>query len=88
MNIVEILKNIPKGTRLWSPVYEVCTFVKIVDERGKEYPINCKIKDTNGNVHHILYTADGRRHVYVESIEPECVLFPSRKTEISQRSIK
>lgn len=40
MNIAEILKKCPKGTKLYSPVYGEVEFVEVVDNRD-DYYISC-----------------------------------------------
>ena len=32
LNLVEILKDAPKGTKLWSPICGYCEFLKIVND--------------------------------------------------------
>lgn len=70
MNIAEILKKCPKGTKLYSPVYGEVAFIE-VNDRGK-YPIVCM--DKRGAYE--PFASDGR----LLSILPdtECVLFPSK----------
>lgn len=70
MNIAEILKHCPKGTRLYSTIYGEVV-LKHVDNSGK-YPINC-IKN-NGLP--VLFTSDGR--LFYGYPDDECVLFPSK----------
>ena len=69
MNIANLLKYCPKGTKLYSTVFGEVTFDRI--DMNKEYPILVyKIDDT-----HILFDEEGR---YVKYYNSECVLFPSK----------
>lgn len=71
MNIAEILKDCPSGTRLYSPIYGELSLeiVQSFDERC--YPIHCRIIK-NGNV--VSFTKDGRSY----SLDAEPTLFPSK----------
>ena len=86
LNLVEILKNVPKGTRLWSPVIGDCTFVEIdennkIDEdkkigEGEEsYPIRCSTLNENDEW---TFGSDGSFTNYDSA---ECVLFPSKENK-------
>lgn len=68
LNLVEILKDCPKGTKLYSPVFGEVKFESINDIIG---PI---IVTTNtGNAEY--FTADGKMYTYYNG---ECLLFPSK----------
>lgn len=67
LNLVEILKDCPKGTKLWSPVFGEIKLIEIIKE-DPEYPIRCK--------GYIRFTAKGRYTLYEDA---ECVLFPSKE---------
>ena len=71
LNLVEILKNVPKGTKLWSPLLGECEFVKVV----KDYPspIICK---KPGQRCSWYFKSNGR---FVNYDDSECVLFPSKE---------
>lgn len=70
MNIAEILKNCPKGTRLYSPIFGELNF-EFVNENAR-FPIICTAID--GDVP--LFTCDGK---YLDRYtNTECVLFPSK----------
>ena len=72
LNLVEILKDCPKGTKLYSPIYGDVEFVKIFREEDVIYPIKIKSsKSTTDN-----FTKDGK--IYAE-YKGECMLFPSRE---------
>lgn len=44
LNLVEILKDAPKGTKLWSPLCGECELVAVKEENCS-YPILCKTSD-------------------------------------------
>ena len=68
LNLVEILKDCPEGTKLYSPIYGDVEFVRIED-RNRTYPIQVKSKDE-----FFCFTAQGKRYE-----QGECLLFPSRE---------
>ena len=70
LNLVEILKDRPKGTKLYSTVFGEVKFMGI--EENATYPIIVKVNDENFE----SFTADGRMIGYFDS---ECLLFPSRE---------
>ena len=70
LNLVEILKDCPKGTKLYSTVFGEVEFKCI--EKNASYPIIVKVNDENSE----SFTADGRMIVYFDG---ECVLFPSKE---------
>lgn len=72
LNLVEILKDCPKGTKLYSPVCGECV---LGDIEGDCYPIRVTfIKGSKEDFCH--FTKEGR---YFENVESsECVLFPSK----------
>ena len=72
LNLVEILKDCPKGTKLYSPVYEYVELVSVSLVEVAKYPI--EIKDRYGVSDGI--TKDGR--IY-EEFNGECMLFPSKE---------
>lgn len=69
MNIAEILKDCPRGTRLYSPIYGELSLVSV--KTGMLYPIFCRIK-RNGNT--VSYTEDGKNYTK----DAEHTLFPSK----------
>ena len=73
LNLVEILKNAPKGTKLWSPVIGDCEFVEIV--KGYPSPIRCK-KPGEKCFWHFR-----RNGSFVDCDGAECVLFPSKENK-------
>lgn len=70
LNLVEILKDCPKGTKLYSNLYGEVEIDRI--ENGKDYPVKfVKSDGTLGTV-----TAQGLTIAYFDG---ECTLFPSRE---------
>ena len=70
LNLVEILKDCPKGTKLYSIVLgevELCAV-----EYNNTYPI-C-VKDNIGNT--VWLTSNGK---FIKTFGGECVLFPSKE---------
>lgn len=70
LNLVEILKDCPEGTELYSTIFGEVTFDKI--EEDQEYPIIFTIN--NGGVT-IPVASDGR---HLLDYNGDCTLFPSR----------
>lgn len=68
-NIAEILKNAPKGLKLYSPVFGEAEFVEVSKKRGVW---NIKVKDINGCIH---YFDECGRYSNIG----DCVLFPSKE---------
>ena len=71
LNLVEILKDCPKGISLYSPVFEYVELVSVSLVEDDKYPI--KIKNRYGTTDGI--TKDGR---IWEDFHGECMLFPSK----------
>ena len=69
LNLVEILKNCPKGTKLYSPIYGDVELVKV--SQFVEYPIEVKLSDNSFD----SFSNDGRINVEYSG---ECLLFPSK----------
>ena len=71
LNLVEILKDCPQGTKLYSLIYGDVELVNVLRGEDVEYPIEVKLDNnlietfTNGG--RLLVNYDG-----------ECVLFPSK----------
>ena len=80
LNLVEILKDCPEGTKLYSPVYgdvELEKVIQVEDDflssiEDDIYPI--KIKLNNNSLDN--FTKDGRMFV---DYNGECMLFPSKE---------
>lgn len=71
LNLVEILKDCPQGTKLYSTIYGDVKFIR-VNQNDDVYPIEIKLSDDSI----ISVTTDGRLCKYYNG---ECVLFPSRE---------
>lgn len=71
LNLVEILKDCPKGTKLYSPIYGDVELVNVLQNEGAKYPIEIKL---NNNLIE-TFTNGGR---LVVDYNGECVLFPSK----------
>ena len=70
IDLTKILKDCPKGTKLYSTVYGVVRFDEI--DKDKTYPISFKVTaDSFSTV-----TSDGRRF---RIFDGECTLFPSKE---------
>ena len=69
LNLVEILKDCPEGTKLYSPVFGEVEFESINDIIG---PI--VVTTNTGNTE--CFTADGKMYTYYNG---ECLLFPSKE---------
>lgn len=72
LNLVEILKDAPKGTKLWSPLCGECELVAV--EENYTYPILCKASDGK----EINFTKLGKYYSILFK-NGECVLFPSKE---------
>lgn len=71
INIAEILRDMPKGTKLYSPIFGKVTLECCEDSDGR-YPIKTTVSDTSSE----SFTPQG---TYFESFEgAEITLFPSR----------
>lgn len=71
LNLVEILKDCPEGTKLYSTIYGDVEFIRVNQNDAVYYPIEIKLSDDSIN----SVTTDGRLCEYYNG---ECVLFPSR----------
>lgn len=70
MNIAEILKDCPKGTKFYSTVYGDVYLVEVRTNSG--YPIVVKASDNM----HKSFTSNGK---LLNSFNGECTLFPSKE---------
>lgn len=70
MNIAEILKDCPIGTKLYSPVLGEVELTKV--DYDEEYSITCTTK----NGVYGLFTRDGL--LFFDYSDTECMLFPSK----------
>lgn len=65
MNIAEILKDAPRGTKLYSPIFGDVILNKV-------NKFNIEVLDIANNIQHFIYTG-------LYNINGECMLFPSRE---------
>lgn len=72
LNLVEILKDAPQGTKLWSPIIGECELVEVNENRI--FPIKCKALDNN----FWRFYSDGRFAIYEGA---KCILFPSEENK-------
>lgn len=73
INIAEILRDMPKGTKLYSPLFGKC---ELADINNSKYPIDIKAQGVNG-AGVPDFTENGR---FIDGFEDaECLLFPSAK---------
>ncbi len=72
INLVNILKYCPKGTKLYSPVFGEVIFKEISNSDN----ILCKVTKDSGNITTTSFTYIGC--YYYEFPSAECVLFPSK----------
>ena len=70
LNLVEILKDCPTGTKFYTPVWGEVSFEKIVD--GEVYTIEI---NTGSGYNYYHLTKEG---CYIKSDDAECVIFPSK----------
>ena len=71
LNLVEILKDCPKGTKLYSTAFGDVHFYRISD--NEEYPIGIAVA---GNSGYRTLTCDGKLW---RDYGSECILFPSKE---------
>lgn len=73
INIAEILRDMPKGTKLYSPLFGECECIEVINSK---YPIVIKAQSVNGaGVEY--FTKNGR---FIDGFEgATCLLFPSAK---------
>ena len=76
INLVEILKNAPMGTKLWSPLCGECSLYRV--DMSSEVPIIVEVKRDENNEDCILrFAANGKYFNRLTSAE--CLLFPSKQ---------
>ena len=71
IDLTKILKDCPKGTKLYSPVFGDVEFVRVYQNDSVDFPIEFKLSDESLN----SVTTDGRLY---EEFNGECILFPSK----------
>ena len=67
IDLTKILKDCPKGTKFYSPIFGVVDFKEI---RGDKYPII-----TKSGIYNPAFTEKG---FYYDDVDVECLLFPSK----------
>ena len=72
LNLVEILKDCPSGTKLYSPVYGDVELEKVHLINKPDYPIEIRLSNNSLD----NFATDGR---LFEEYNGECMLFPSRE---------
>lgn len=72
LNLVEILKDCPEGTKLYSPIYGDVELEEVHLINKPDYPIEVKLSNNSLD----SFTLDGR--LFAE-YNGECMLFPSRE---------
>lgn len=72
LNLVEILKDCPKGTKLYSLIYGNVELEKISNDENDKYPIFIRLHANTID----CVAKDGR---YIGNYDGECVLFPSKE---------
>lgn len=77
LNLVEILKDCPRGTKLYSTIYGEVAFegIHIDTDYKTDYPITFKYKDEDGYDSIETTTIDGKQVCFTNG---ECTLFPSK----------
>ena len=74
LNLVEILKDCPKGTKLYTPIWGEVVLIKVRKNKDCPYPICI---NTNAASSYTYLAKDGRYLINRE--ESECILFPSKE---------
>lgn len=74
INLVEILKDAPKGTKLWSPMFGDCYFEEY-QKRESTYPLIVRFTNHHKETDYRSLSVYGKA---VEVDSAECVIFPSK----------
>ena len=75
IDLTKILKDCPKGTRLYSPIFGVVIFERIAD-KSEIYPIKAKYYSTKYHrIDEVSFTKEG---LFLNMTDTECILFCSR----------
>lgn len=74
INLVEILRDCPDGTKLYSTLHGEVVFKYITEDHM--FPILVDYSDVDGNTSKTCFTKDGK---FLYSANGECVLFPSEE---------
>ena len=79
LNLAEILKDCPKGTRLYSPMFGNVELVKVHPCETKDFPILIKTKPANTERQGRCFSFAANGTYYGGLEDTECLLFPSKK---------
>ena len=77
LNLVEILKDCPEGTKLYSPAYGDVELVNVSQDKGTLYPILIKIPSNSADTFTCERSFDKDGRIFAD-YSGECLLFPSR----------
>lgn len=77
LNLVEILKDCPEGTKLYSPAYGDVELVNVSQDKGTLYPILIKIPSNSAYTFTCDRSFDKYGRIFAD-YSGECLLFPSR----------
>lgn len=72
LNLIEILKDCPEGTKLYSPIYGDVELIQVHPNSSSDYQIEIRLSnDVTDEL-----TRDGR---FYKEFDGECMLFPSKE---------
>ena len=77
LNLVEILKDASKGTKLWSPLCGECILDDIDTSMTSVAPICVEVKGNEKYLDSMLFFA-ANGHYFTRFDDGECLLFPSK----------
>ena len=77
LNLVEILKDCPEGTKLYSPTYGDVELVNVSQDKGTLYPITIKIPSNSTGTFTCERCFDKDGRIFAD-YSGECLLFPNR----------
>lgn len=77
LDLVEILKDCPEGTKLYSPTYGDVELVNVLQDKGTLYPITIKIPSNSTDTLTCVRCFDKDGRIFAD-YSGECLLFPSR----------
>ena len=85
LNLVEILKDCPEGTKLYSPAYGEVELVNVSQDKGTLYPILIKIPSNSADTFTCERSFDKDGRIFAD-YSGECLLFPVENSEIGVNS--
>ena len=75
IDLTEILKDCPKGTELYSPIFGEVIFKRIAD-KSEIYPIKAKYySEKDDSLVGVSFTKEG---LFLNQTDSECTLFPAK----------